>query len=70
MKRIQSKAGLLKKRVKAVQGKAKFVGIVYLLGVIALAAVSALFSLTGGTVVSTEECFPVVNFYHELKALI
>lgn len=70
MKRIQSKAGLLKKRVKAVQGKAKFVGIVYLLGVIALAAVSALFSLTGGTVVSTEEGFTVVKFYQELMALI
>lgn len=38
MKRTHSKAAFIRKRVKTVQGRAKFVGILYLLGAIALAA--------------------------------
>ena len=36
MKRINSKAALLKKRVKVMHGRAEFAGILYLLGTLAL----------------------------------
>ena len=55
MKRIQSKAALLKKRVRAVQGKAKFAGLLYLLGTIALAAVAALVVFVRGAYISPTE---------------
>ena len=40
MKRMNPKTAQLRKRVKAVQGKAKFAGILYLLGTIALGALA------------------------------
>ena len=55
MKRIQSKAALLKKRVRAVQSRAKFAGLLYLLGTVALAAVAALVVFVRGAYISPEE---------------
>ena len=55
MKRIQSKAALLKKRVRAVQGKAKLAGLLYLLGTVALAAVAALVVFVRGAYISPTE---------------
>ncbi len=67
MKRMNPKTAQLRKRVKAVQGKAKFAGILYLLGTIALGALVALFPvLTGGT---TEITLSALKFYKPLQDL-
>ena len=55
MKRIQSKAALLKKRIRAVQSRAKFAGLLYLLGTVALAAVAALVVFVRGAYISPKE---------------
>lgn len=60
MKRITSKAVLLKKRVKSIQGRAKFVGVLYLLGILALAAAAATLGLLNGTVIAPDSEFPAV----------
>lgn len=70
MKRIQSKAYLLKRRVRSVQGKAKFVGITYLLGTLALAAAAAIICMLTGTCLTTENgLFPVLAFYYQVVGL-
>ena len=46
MKRIQSKAVLLKKRVRAVRNRAKFAGLLYLFGTLALAGITAMAVMT------------------------
>lgn len=63
MKRIQSKALLLKKRVRTVQGKAKTAGMLYLLGIVLMAVAGALLTLVTNTVVSGAKFsqFPVTN---------
>ncbi len=76
MKRIESKAKLLKKRVRAVQGKAKFVGMMYLLGLILLAAAGVMLTMVSGTSVSTEAIMgatgldlPVLKAFAEISAI-
>ncbi len=63
MKRIQSKALLLKKRVRTVQDRAKTAGMFYLLGIVLMAVAGALLTLVTNTVVSGAKFtqFPVVN---------
>ena len=70
MKRIQSKAGLLKRRVNAVHARAKLVGIVYLFATIALAVATALLPLVNGTIFAVEGKTPVVAFYDGVKSLL
>ena len=71
MKRIHSKAALLKKRVRTIHGRAKFTGILYLLGTIALAAAAVLLSLLDGTAISTANgLLPVVAFGKEVVATV
>ncbi|MBE7085301.1 MAG: hypothetical protein E7368_04525 [Clostridiales bacterium] len=70
MKRIQSKAGLLKRRVNAVHARAKLVGIVYLFATIALAVVTATLPLVNGTVFSVENKMPIVAFYDGIRDLL
>ncbi len=60
MKRINSKAALLKKRVKVMHGRAEFAGILYLLGTLALTALVALFPLINGTVLAPDAEFPAL----------
>ena len=60
MKRINSKAALLKKRVKVMHGRAEFAGILYLLGTLALTALVAVFPLINGTVLAPNAEFPAL----------
>ena len=69
MKRIQSKAGLLKRRVGAVHSRAQWVGLVYLLATIAIAVAVVMFPMLSGTPFSVEGKLPVVATYEALKAL-
>ncbi len=71
MKRIQSKALLLKKRVRTVQDKAKTAGMLYLLGIILMAVAGALLTLVTNTVVSGAKFtqFPVVNAVNAVISL-
>ena len=67
MKRIHSKAALLKKRVRTIHRRAKFTGILYFLGTLALAAAAVLLSLLDGTAISTANgLLPVVAFGKEV----
>jgi hypothetical protein len=68
MKRNHSKAALLVKRVKKVQGRAKFVGFLYLLGAIALAAAVVALPMLSGTVLGNA-MLPVLTFYAPIVAL-
>ncbi|MBR2023941.1 MAG: hypothetical protein IJ996_05470 [Clostridia bacterium] len=69
MKRIQSKALLLKKRVRTVQGRAKTAGMLYLLGIVLMAVAGAILTLVTNTVVSGTKFaeMPVINAY---KAIV
>lgn len=67
MKRMNPKTAQLRKRVKAVQGKAKFAGVLYLLGTIALAALVALFPVLEGG--QTEITLSAIKFYKPLQEL-
>ena len=71
MKRIQSKALLLKKRVRTVQGKAKTVGILYLLGIVIMAVAGAVLTLVTNTVVSGSKFtqMPIMNAISLIVAL-
>ncbi len=69
MRRINSKTTILRKRVRAIQGRAKFVGILYLLGSIGLAALVACMPLLTGTCLTDGKKFPVLTFYIPLKDL-
>ncbi|MBQ7368492.1 MAG: hypothetical protein IJW60_02130 [Clostridia bacterium] len=70
MKRTASKATLLKKRVRKIQNRAKFVGVLYLLGTIALAALAACMPmLTGTCIVADETVMPVMTFYQPILDL-
>ena len=55
MKRIKSKLTLTKKRIKAVQNRAKWAGFFYLLGTIALAAAGLVFPLIDNTILAGGE---------------
>lgn len=74
MKRIKSPALLLKKRVKKVQGSAKFAGILYLLGSIALFGAAAVLRLFDGTCLAPAgagQLSPIVlSFYQPVLALL
>ena len=52
MKRMNSKTVQIRKRIKAIQGRAKFVGVLYLLGTIGLAALAACMPLLDNTTVT------------------
>ncbi len=70
MKRTASKATLLKKRVRKIQNRAKFVGVLYLLGTIGLAALAACMPmLTGTCIVANETVMPVLSFYQPILDL-
>ncbi len=70
MKRIHSKAALLRKRVKTVQGRAKFTGFLYLLGTIALAVAGVAVCTLSGTCLSTGNgLLPIVKLIDEIKSL-
>ncbi len=71
MKRINSKAALLKKRVRKIQGRAKFVGVLYLLGTIGLLAIAAVLPILSGTrIVDVDSAqFPVLTFYQPIADL-
>ncbi len=71
MKRINSKAALLKKRVRKIQGRAKFVGVLYLLGTIGLLAIAAVLPILSGTcIVDVNSAqFPVLTFYQPIADL-
>ena len=71
MKRIQSKALLLKKRVKTVQGRAKTAGMLYLLGIVFMAVAGAMLTLVTDTVASGSKFteMPVVNVYNNIVSL-
>ncbi len=69
MKRIQSKAGLLKKRVNAIHSRAQFVGIMYVLATFALAAVVAIVPMLNNTAMYAKNTVMVVAYYNSLKAL-
>ncbi len=78
MKRIQSKAGLLKRRVENVHGRAKLVGNIYLWSVIAMLVIVALFPLMNGTTLYdggvmpafAVNAMPVVSVYGQLSNLL
>ena len=71
MKRTHSRATLLKKRVRKIQKRAKFVGFLYLLGTIALAAIAALFPLLSGTCIAPEGTeMPVLSFYQPILDML
>ena len=71
MKRTHSRATLLKKRVRKIQKRAKFVGFLYLLGTIALAAIAALFPLIVGTCIAADEtAMPVLTFYQPVLDML
>lgn len=71
MKRIQSKALLLKKRVKVVQGRAKTAGLFYLLGIVLMAVAGAMLTLVTNTIVSgsTFAQMPIINAYKTIVVL-
>ncbi len=74
MKRIKSPALLMKKRVKQVQGSAKFAGILYLLGSILLLGAAAVLRMFDGTClapVDAGQFSPVVlSFYQPVVDLL
>ncbi len=64
MKRVSSKATLLKRRVKTIQNRAKFVGMLYLIGLLALTALVVCMPLLKGTVITpTGNKLAVLAFY-------
>lgn len=69
MKRMPSKATLLKKRVRKIQNRAKFVGILYLLGTIGLVAIAACLPLLTGTCITDGATMPVLTFYQPIVDL-
>ncbi len=69
MKRIQSKAGLLKKRVGRIHRRAKFVGLIYLLATFALAAAVLLLPLMKDTIIYQNGTLTVVYFYGNMQEL-
>ncbi len=74
MERIKSPALLMKKRVKQVQGSAKFAGILYLLGSILLLGAAAVLRIFNGNCLAPAEAgqfSPVVlSFYQPLVDLL
>lgn len=70
MKRTHSKVAALRKRIKAVQGRAKFVGIIYLLGALALLAAGVYFPILAGTCISDGSTLPVLTCYQPLVELV
>lgn len=74
MKRINSKAALLKHRVGVIHGRAKFVGVLYLIGTVAFAALAILSTMIDGTVLAINKAFPLLNlpvmtFYQPIVTL-
>ena len=70
MKRIQSKAGLLKRRVGEVHSRAKLVGIIYLFATIALLAAAAILPIVSGTAFYEDGKMPVLEAYDGLRELL
>ena len=66
MKRLPSKATLLKKRVRKIQKRAKRVGLLYLLGTIGLFAIAACMPMLSGTAIAG---LPVLTFYQPIVDL-
>ena len=64
MKRVSSKATLLKKRVRIIQNRAKFVGMLYLIGLLALMALVVCMPLLKGTAIAPSgKKLVVLSFY-------
>ena len=68
MKKTHSKASLLAKRVKKVQGKAKRAGLLYFLGTLAMLAIVVALPVLSGTVLG-DAMLPVLTFYAPIVAL-
>ena len=68
MKRMPSKATLLKKRVRKIQSRAKFTGVLYLLGTVALVALVACMPMLTGTCITAVGAtdMPVLTFYQPI----
>ena len=70
MKRIKSKTFLVKKRIKKVQRKAKWTGILYLIGTIVLAAFGLMFSMIDNSAVAAADgSMPIMKVINDLSAL-
>ncbi|MBR2320647.1 MAG: hypothetical protein IKA57_00750, partial [Clostridia bacterium] len=71
MKRMQSKALLLKKRVGTIHDRAKTAGMLYLLGIILMAAAGACLTLVTNTLVSGASIteLPIINAYKAISEL-
>ena len=70
MKRVSSKATLLKKRVRTIQNRAKLVGMLYLIGLLAIAALVVCFPLLKGTAITpTGKKLMVLSFYQPFITL-
>ena len=70
MRKPQSKVAFIRKRVKTIQGRAKFVGFLYLLGAIALAAAAVCLPLLNGTKLGEDnKLLPVLTFYQPILDL-
>lgn len=64
MKRVSSKATLLKKRVRIIQNRAKFVGMLYLIGLLALMALVVCMPLLKDTAIAPSgKKLVVLSFY-------
>ena len=61
MKRINSKSAILKKRVAVIHGRAKLAGVLYLLGIFAIAGLALLFTPFDGTILAPVTQFPTPN---------
>lgn len=70
MRQNNNRATLLKKRVKAIQGRAKLAGVLYLLGTAAMLALAAVFPMLTGTPVTPSKGMPVLNCYQPFVALL
>lgn len=66
MKRITSKAAVLKRRVRTMHRRSKIAGVLYLLGTIVLTALVAMYALLDGTILAAQ--MPATSFFsHILK---
>lgn len=70
MRRIETRAVLLKRRVKLVQRKAILAGLLYLTGTLVLLALSCVFPMVLGTGFSDGSLLPILTFYKPIFELI
>lgn len=70
MKRTKSKTAYIRKRIKTIQNRAKFVGVFYLLGSLALAVAVLCLPLLNGTKLGANDALlPILTFYQPFMAM-